>query len=402
MTGPMEGIRVLELGFWVAGPSCSAILADWGADVVKVEPLIGDPFRGMSAYFEMAIGKDINPPFELDNRGKRSVGIDYGTPDGREVLGDLIAGADVFVTNLRVDALQRAALDHATLLAQQPRLVYASVSGLGLEGDERSRPAYDVGSFWSRSGVAMALTPDGCELPYQRGGMGDHMTGLAAAGGGAAALFVRERTGQGQLVSTSLLRIGAYMLGWDMSINLRAGLPTVPITRRTAPNPLILDYGAADGRRFWLLGLEGDRHWPNVVRAVGRPELAEDPRFVGLFDRAVNSAALVEELERSFEQRPLAEWAEIFDRENVWWAPVQATHEFVDDPQATAAGCFVPAETVDGAPGRIVSTPVDFSATPWSAAPSAPEAGQHTEEVLLELGYDWDRILVLKECGAVT
>jgi crotonobetainyl-CoA:carnitine CoA-transferase CaiB-like acyl-CoA transferase len=404
----MEGIKVVELGFWVAGPSCSAILADWGADVVKVEPIIGDPFRGMSAYYAAATGEEMNPPFELDNRGKRSIGLDFGTDDGRRVLGELIARADVFVTNLRVDALERAGLDPATLTARHPRLVYASITGLGLEGDERGRAAYDVGSFWSRAGVAAALTPEGCELPYQRGGMGDHMTGMAAAGGVSAALFVRERTGQGQLVSTSLLRTGTYMLGWDYSTNLRAGLPTVPITRRTAPNPLILDYGASDGRRFWLLGLEGDRHWPNVLRAVGRPDLADDVRFAGLFDRAVNSDALVRELEGEFTQRPMKEWAEIFDREGVWWAPVQATHEFLEDSQALAAGCFVPSGDTAATnhagtgPAQVVATPVDFSVTPWSPGADVPETGQHTEEVLLELGYDWDAILALKDSGAIT
>src|SRR6516164_11392500 len=196
MAGPMEGIKVVELGFWVAGPSCGAILADWGADVVKVEPLTGDPFRGMAAYFQLALGRDVNPPFELDNRGKRSIGLDYGTERGRRVLEDLIGASDVFVTNLRLEALERAGLDHAALTARHPRLVYASVSGLGLEGAERHRAAYDVGSFWSRAGVAAALSPDAGVLPYQRGGMGDHMTGMAAAGGVAAALFVRERTGQ--------------------------------------------------------------------------------------------------------------------------------------------------------------------------------------------------------------
>jgi crotonobetainyl-CoA:carnitine CoA-transferase CaiB-like acyl-CoA transferase len=399
MAGPMEGIKVVELGFWVAGPSCAAILADWGADVVKVEPILGDPFRGLSAYFAVATGQEVNPPFDLDNRGKRSIGLDYGTEAGRRILGELIAGADVFVTNLRVEALERAGLDHATLTARDPRLVYASVTGLGLEGDERHRPAYDVGSFWSRAGVAAALAPEGTDLPYQRGGMGDHMTGLAAAGGVAAALFVRERTGQGQLVSTSLLRIGAYMLGWDASINLRTGLPTVPMTRRTAPNPLIVDYGTSDGRRFWMLGLEGDRHWPNVVRAVERPDLADDPRFAGLFERAMNATALVELLDDIFANRSLAEWAEIFDREGVWWAPVQSTHEFIDDQQALAAGCFVP---VDGTSARVVATPLDFSETAWSPGAAVPETGEHTEEVLLELGYDWDAIAALKESRAIT
>ena len=399
MTGPMDGIRVVELGFWVAGPGCGGILADWGADVVKVEPLTGDPFRGIAAYFRLATGQDVNPPFELDNRGKRSISLDYSIEQGRAVLLELIDRADVFVTNLRVDALERAGLDHATLLARRPQLVYASVTGLGLAGDERNRAAYDVGAFWSRAGVAAALAPDGSPLPYQRGGMGDHMTGLAAAGGVAAALFVRERTGKGQLVSTSLLRIGSYMLGWDASIALRTGLPTVAMTRTTAPNPLIVDYGGADGRRFWLLGLEGDRHWPNLLRAIERPDLAEDPRFVDLFARVANAAALVGVLDEAFAARPVAEWAEVFDREGVWWAPVQAIHELVDDPQAAAADCFVGSGGEDDR--RVVATPVDFGATCWSPGAEIPEMGEHTEEILLELGYDWDAITTLKDAGAV-
>jgi crotonobetainyl-CoA:carnitine CoA-transferase CaiB-like acyl-CoA transferase len=401
MAGPMEGIKVVELGFWVAGPSCGAILADWGADVVKVEPLTGDPFRGMAAYFRLALGQDVNPPFELDNRGKRSIGLDYGTERGRHVLGDLVGAADVFVTNLRLDALERAGLDHAALTARHRRLVYASVSGLGLEGAERHRAAYDVGSFWSRAGVAAALSPDAGVLPYQRGGMGDHMTGMAAAGGVAAALFVRERTGQGQLVSTSLLRIGAYMLGWDTNVNLRTGLPTTPMTRTTAPNPLIVDYAGSDGKRFWLLGLEGDRHWPVLLKAVERTDLATDPRFADLFARAANNAALVAELDDVFARRTRAEWGAVFDREGVWWAPVQATHELIDDDQAVAAGCFVDTPVGDGGTARMVATPVDFGTSGWAPAGPSPEMAQHTEEILLELGYDWDTITELKEAGAV-
>jgi len=396
----MDGVRVVELGFWVAGPSCGGILADWGADVVKVEPLTGDPFRGIAAYFQLLTGQDVNPPFELDNRGKRSVSLDYATERGRAVLLELIDRADVFVTNLRVGALERAGLDHATLLARRHELVYVSVTGLGLDGDERNRAAYDVGVFWSRAGVAASLAPEGSPLPYQRGGMGDHMTGMAAAGGVAAALFVRERTGRGQLVSTSLLRIGSYMLGWDAAINLRTGIPIVPMTRSTSPNPLIVDYGGADGRRFWLLGLEGDRHWPNLLRAIDRPDLADDPRFTDLFARAANAAALVEILDQVFATHPVAQWAEVFDREGVWWAPVQTVDELADDRQAAAAGCFVTVG-IDDDRRRVVATPVDFSASRWWPGDAVPEMGQHTEEVLLELGYDWDAIGELKDAGAV-
>ena len=399
MTGPMEGIRVVEVGLWVAGPSAAAVLGDWGADVIKIEPPNGDPFRGLLSAFG---GDGSSPPFELDNRNKRSVGLDLSTDDGRRVAAQLVDHADVFVTNARMVALERAGLDYESVSARNPRLVYASVSGYGTEGDERDRAAYDVGAFWSRAGVAAALTPDGLDLPYQRGGMGDHMAGMAAAGAVAAALLARERTGEGQLVSTSLLRIGMYMIGWDLSMSLRLGIPTVPMSVKAPPNPLINAYTAGDGRRFWMLGLQADRHWPDVLRAIERPEWADDPRFNTIEVRWVNSAELVTELSAVFATKPLAEWADIFDCEDVWWAPVQHAHDVVSDPQAQAAGGYVSVPTADGGdPVTMVASPVDFHGTPWAPRSMPPEFAQHTEEVLLELGYDWDEIIRLKDAGAI-
>src|SRR3954470_11749463 len=307
MPGPMEGIRVVEVGLWVAGPSAAAILGDWDADVVKIEPPDGDPFRGLLSAFG---GGGSSPPLELDNRNKRSVGLNLSTPEGQRVAAQLVDDADVFVTNARALALARAGLDYETVAARNPRLVYASVSGYGTEGDERDRAAYDVGAFWSRAGVAAALTPEGVALPYQRGGMGDHMAGMAAAGAVAAALFTRERTGEGQLVSTSLLRIGMYMIGWDISMSLRLGIPAIPMTVKAPPNPLINAYTAGDGRRFWMLGLQADRHWPDVLRAVSRPEWADDPRFNSIELRWQHSAELVDALNAEFSTKPLAEWGE--------------------------------------------------------------------------------------------
>jgi crotonobetainyl-CoA:carnitine CoA-transferase CaiB-like acyl-CoA transferase len=307
----------------------------------------------------------------------------------------------VLVTNARPGALARAGLDFATVSERNPRLVYAHVTGYGLNGEDSDRAAYDVGAFWSRAGVAASLTPDGSPLPYQRGGMGDHMAGLAAAGAVSAALFARERTGEGQLVSVSLLRIGMYMLGWDINMALRLGFPTTPITVAAPPNPLITAYEAGDGKRFWMLGLQADRHWPDVLRAVERPEWAEDERFSSIMARFQHAAELVSELNAIFASRSLAEWGPILDREDVWWAPVQHAHETVDDPLARAAGGFVPVPVEGGDPVEMVASPVDFGGTPWAPRSMPPEFAQHTEEVLLELGHDWERIIELKELGAI-
>ncbi len=398
--GPMDGIRVVELAFWVAGPSAAGVLADWGADVVKIEPPDGDPFRGL---FLNAAGLEVpaNPPFELDNRGKRSIALDFRHPEAREIAARLIDRADVFVTNLRPGALERVGLDHPTLAARNPRLVYAGITGYGTAGPDRDRPAYDIGAFWSRAGIAAALTPPGGDPPFQRGAMGDHIAGITGAGAVAAALLARERTGRGQAVATSLYRIGMFVLGWDLNTTLRLGVPATPMTRTRTPNPVISCYRAGDGRWFWLLGLQGDRHWPDLVRAVGRPDLAADPRFVSMRARRENCPKLVEILDAIFATRPLAEWGAILDRENMWWAPVQTTEDVVADPQARAAGGFVPVPQPDGGTVDMVASPVDFSETRWAPRASAPELGQHTEELLLELGYDWEAIGSLKERGAV-
>lgn len=397
MTGPMEGIKVVELGFWVAGPAAGGVLADWGADVVKIEPHDGDPLRGfVSAYADL----DVSPPFELDNRGKRSICLDLSTETGKAIAGRLVDGADVFLSNMRQQALERMGFDYQTLSERNSRLVYASVTGYGISGPDVNRAAFDLGAFWARSGVARALTVDGDTPPLQRGGMGDHMTGMATAGGIAAALLARERTGRGQHVSTSLMRIGAYMLGWDLNSHLRTGFPTTAIRREQMPNPIVTTYQAGDGEWFWLLCLQGDRHWPDVVAAIDRPELEHDERFATLVDRMQNCTELVKLLDGVFAQRTRAEWGPIFDRHDVWWAPVQSVDDLVHDEQARHAGVFVDVPMPDGS-AEMVATPVDFSETSWAPRAMPPELGQHTEEVLLELGYDWEDVAGLAGDGVI-
>jgi len=400
MPGPLVGIRVVELGLWVAGPSAGGVLADWGAEVVKIEPPTGDPFRGL--YLTVAgLSLPANPPFELDNRGKRSICLDLAKPEAREVALALVDRADVFLTNARPAALARAGLDWETLSARNPRLVYGLVTGYGEHGPDAERPSYDVGAFWSRAGIAAALAGADGVPPFQRGAMGDHTAGMTLAGGVSAALLARERTGRGQLVATSLLRVGVFVLGWDVNAALRLGIDAVPMQRDWVPNPVINAYKAQDGRWFWLLGLQGQRHWPDLVRAVDKPEWLDDVRYATMGARRDNSRELIAALDAVFATRPLAEWGPIFDRAGLWWAPVQTAIEVTQDPQAAAAGAWVDVPVAEGGTARMVASPLDFSGTPWAPSMPTPECGQHTEEVLLELGWDWEGIAALKQRGAV-
>lgn len=397
MPGPMDGVKVVEIGVWVAGPAAGGILADWGADVVKIEPAVGDPAR----TFQRMLGGDMpnNPPFELDNRSKRSIVLDLADDAGREVALDLLAEADVFLTNLRIGALERIGLDYDTLHERFPGLIYAHISGYGREGDDADRAAYDIAAFWARSGIAALLTPPGGNPPFQRGGMGDHSVGLSAAAAVSAALFARERNGEGQLVSTSLLRQGVYTIGFDLNVALLWGLSIGVGTREAMGNPAINNYTAGDGRRFWIVGLEGERHWPPLARAVGHPEWLDDERFSTPAARAQNARELISLLDEVFAEAPLDEWAERFDEEpDFFWAPVNGPDEILADPQLRAAGGLV--DVPDGSTSTtMISSPADFSGTPWSPRSVAPDLGEHTEEILTQLGYDAERIADLNERG---
>ncbi|HMD46835.1 MAG TPA: CaiB/BaiF CoA-transferase family protein [Acidimicrobiales bacterium] len=392
MPGPMSGIKVVELGVWVVGPSVAALLADWGADVVKIEPPAGDPGRAWTT--------DRNPVFELDNRGKRSITLDLWNDVATEVAGKLLGAADVFVTNLRPAALVSLAMDDATLVNAHPGLVYAHVTGYGSSGSERDRPAYDAGAFWSRAGVFGAMTPPGAPLPHPPGGSGDHVTSLAALGGVAAALYARQQTGRGQVVSTSLLRAGIFTVGSDVNMALRLGTTFAPRPRTEAPNPLYNAYRTSDDRWLFLLGLQPDRHWEPVLEALGRRDLLEDDRFTTTAARAQNAPELIALMSEEFTTRDFASWSDRLDEVGVWWAPVQTPLDVIDDPAATGSGAFVSVPVTEGT-GTMVAGPVDFSGTPWEVSRRAPEAGEHTEEILLELGYDWNAISGLRAAGAL-
>jgi crotonobetainyl-CoA:carnitine CoA-transferase CaiB-like acyl-CoA transferase len=397
MPGPLEGVKVVEIGVWVAGPASGGVLADWGADVIKIEPPAGDPARS----FQTMLGGDMpnNPIFELDNRSKRSVVLDLGTPEGKALALELIDEADVFLTNIRLGALERLGLDHQTLLARNPRLIYSIITGYGLDGPDAHRAAYDIAAFWARSGIASLLTPPGADPPFQRGGMGDHSVGLSNAGAVSAALFSRERTGAGQLVSTSLLRQGVYTIGFDLNMVLGWGLTTSVGTREALGNPAINNYRASDDRRFWIVGLEGARHWPPLARVVGHPEWLEGHLYSTPAGRAQNARALIAEIDAVFATKTLDEWETIFATEpDFFWAPINGPAEILADPQLRFAGGLVEVPDPFGTTTMIAS-PSDFGGTPWAPRWIAPRLGEHTESVLRELGKTSEEITALTTAG---
>jgi crotonobetainyl-CoA:carnitine CoA-transferase CaiB-like acyl-CoA transferase len=383
MAGPLEGLKVVELGVWVAGPAAGGILADWGADVIKIEPPTGDPARMFGRM--LGIEDGVSPPFEMDNRGKRSIVLDVTTDEGRETAFELFSNADVFLTNVRPAALRRTGLDFETVAARNPRLVYGLITGYGETGPDADRAAYDVAAFWARAGLAHLLTRPGETPPFQRGGMGDHTAGMTLAAAVCAALVARTRTGKGQLVSTSLYRQGAYTVSFDLNTFLMTGHSIAIGQRETMGNPCMNNYTAGDGRRFWIVGLEGERHWPALCRAVGRPEWLDDPRFSTGRSRAANAVDLIGELDEIFATRPLDEWAKAFAQEpDFFWSPINSIEDVIADEQFHAAGgvVYVP----DGDAGAsMVATPADFHGTPWQPRSPAPQLGEHTDEVLAEL-----------------
>jgi len=383
MAGPMEGINVVELGVWVAGPATGGILADWGADVIKIEPPTGDPGRLFGRMLGLDI--DVSPPFEMDNRSKRSIVLDLRTDDGRATALELISGADVFVTNVRPGALRRLGLDFGSLAADYPRLVYGLITGYGETGPDADRAAYDIAAFWARGGLAHLLTRPGDTPPFQRGGMGDHMAGMTLAAAICAALVARDRTGTGQLVSTSLYRQGAYTVSFDLNTYLMSGQPIAIGQRESMGNPCMNNYAAGDGHRFWIVGLEAERHWPALCRAIGRTDWLSDPRFSSARSRAVNAVELIAELDQIFATKPLDEWAEVFAAEpDFFWSPINTIEDVVADEQFHAAGGLV--DVPDGqAAVSMVATPADFHGTPWAPRSTAPTLGQHTDEILAEL-----------------
>ncbi len=401
MQKPLAGIRVVELAMWVAGPSTGAVLGDWGADVIKLEDTRGgDPIRAMSTR---ALGSDtpLMPPYELDNRNKRSVTVDLRRREGTEFATRIIERADVFVTSLRPATLERMGLDYATLSARNPRLVYATLNGYGHRGPDRDRPAFDYAAAWARSGIMATVAEPGQAPPAQRPGMIDHAAGLGLAGAISAALLQRVHSGRGCEVRISLFQMGLWMNATDLTIGLQTGRAPQPESRSERTNPIWNSYQCKDGKWIYFVMVQSDVYWPDVCSALERPEWNDDPRFASFEARWKNSRELTRLIDETIATRTREQWTPIFDRHDLIWAPVQSEAEVLEDRQAHALGSFAEVESAGTAGPRVVNSPVEFGEAGNTPHRRAPELGQHTEEVALEAGLTWEEIAKLKDAGVI-
>jgi crotonobetainyl-CoA:carnitine CoA-transferase CaiB-like acyl-CoA transferase len=401
MRDVLAGVRVIEVADWGFVPSAATVLGDWGAEVIKIEhPRTGDPIRGLITAGLVPGATGRNFLVEHLGRNKRSVGIDLNAPDGRALLDRLLERADVFVTSFLDDARERLRLTWDDVRRVNPRIVYARGHGQGRRGPDARRGGYDGVSFWARGGVADRLSTPGKPPVQQRPAFGDFIGGMSIAGGVAAGLFQRERTGEGIEVDVSLLGTAMWVLSPDITATYMYGkmLPSAG-EMPPAPNPLVGTYFCADGKGLVLMMLQAERFWPIFADTVERRDLLE--RYPSAAARFENATAIRADLTEFFRTKPRAAWEERLRASECIWGPYQTPADLADDPQVQANGYLIAAETDEG-PMRLCANPVQFGGEPPALRSTAPDAGAHTEEVLLEHGCTWEELARWKEAGVVS
>ena len=402
MRKPLEGVKVVEVTVWLSGPTCGMLLADYGAEVLKVEHLQtgGDPTRGWVPEPD-APPDIVNYVFETVNRGKRSLAVDLGTEQGREIFAKLIAEADVMVTNLRVGTAESLGIDYESVRAMNPSIVYGRLTGYGVEGPDRDRPGYDVLSFWARSGLMWAFTPPD-SLPVQLPtSVGDVSTGTFLFGAIMMALYNRERTGVGSVVDASLYNSGVWASAESIWSMLISGRPLRSIADFIRVNPLVKHYKCADGKWAQLCMLQSDRAWRPFCHAIDRPDLAAESRYDSLEGRATYTDEITDILSRHFATQPRDHWAQRLDGANLPWAPIASVEEVANNPQLEATGSIVEVAHPTHGSLRQLAPPHKFNDRTMASEKGAPEFGDASEDVLLELGYSWDQIAALKDARVI-
>jgi formyl-CoA transferase len=398
----MQGVRVIEVAEHTFAPSAAMILADWGADVIKIERAAAGGDAGRTMRVIQRPGLRTNPFFEAANRGKRDVGLDLTRAEGREQLYKLVETADVFITNMRDGARSRMGIDADDLLARNPRLIYARASGYGRKGPMAQQRGFDYPSSWCRSGSAFVQTPlDGGPPPPQPGSVGDLTGGATLAGAIAAALFRRERSGRGAVIDHALYLIGAYIMSQSImsaSLGWKPSGPPVPRTKAAEPANNI--YRTKDGR--WLvLCLLYDEWWPDLASKLHREEWLTDPRYSDPSTRTANNIALIAELDAIFATKTLAQWEEeLVDLEGAW-SPLKSPAEVLVDAQALENGFVTPVTFDDGSFYLTGASPAQFDERPIGSLRAAPSHGQDTDDVMRELGLTAEQISGLRERGVI-
>jgi crotonobetainyl-CoA:carnitine CoA-transferase CaiB-like acyl-CoA transferase len=407
---PMEGVRVLEVAQYAFVPSAGAVLADWGAEVIKVEHAErGDAQRGIMTSFGAASskpGSSFAPIVDGPNRGKLSIGLALEKPEAAPVLRELVRRSDVFLTNFLPGARSRLGIDVDAIRAVNPDIVYAVGAGFGQAGPEAGKGGYDATAFWARGGSADAATAPDADRPVAQptGAYGDSLSGLTLAGGVAAALFARDRTGRAAVVDVSLLGVGAWATQLSVNQALMAGgpVPGFSFPRKSAKtNPLVGNYRTADGRWLMLTMLQPGKYWPGFCAAAGRPELAADERFDTSEKLMAVAAEAADIVEKIIASRTKDEWAEAFARMDGQWSVIQDAWEVANDESLLANGQIADITDADGEPQKLVGSPVRFDGTPPSLT-RGPLFAEHTDEILRRIGYTDEQVLDLKIAGAVT
>jgi crotonobetainyl-CoA:carnitine CoA-transferase CaiB-like acyl-CoA transferase len=407
MTQVMKGIRVLELAQMTFVPAAGAILADWGADVLKIEhPVRGDTQRGFINMGGVKVNPNRSPFVEHPNRGKRSVGVDISKPEGMEVIYELARTADVFLTNYLPRQRQKMKFDLEHIRAVNPNIIYARGSAYGDKGPERDTGGFDGTAFWNRSGIATAMTPEELNGTLSQGipAFGDSIGGMNIAGGISAALFHRERTGEALELDVSLLSTAWWAAGTSIDMGIDCGQISrnrMPSSGGNPGNPFMGNYTTSDGGIINLCTLTPGPHIRNVFEHLGLPEAADDPRFANVESLMTNWEAASDLIREQFAGKTFDYWREHLKTMSGQWAPVLDLLQIAEDEQALANDMLFEVESSDGGdPIRLVRGPIQFNHEPVTTT-RAPEASEHTEIVLMEMGMEWEQIEKLKSIGAI-